>query len=35
MREGELVGQFEGFDISEDELVGACYSDEPEPVPAS
>jgi ABC-type sugar transport system ATPase subunit len=35
MREGELVGQFEGFDISEDELVGACDSDEPEPVPAS
>jgi ABC-type sugar transport system ATPase subunit len=35
MREGELVGQFEGFDISEEELVGACYSHEAEPLAAS
>jgi ABC-type sugar transport system ATPase subunit len=35
MREGELVGQFEGVDISEEELVGACYSHEAEPLAAS
>jgi ABC-type sugar transport system ATPase subunit len=35
MREGELVGQFEGVDISEEELVGACYSHEAEPQPAT
>lgn len=35
MREGELVGQFEGMDISEEELVGACYSHEAEPLAAS
>ena len=31
----ELVGQFEGVDISEVELVGACYSHEAEPLAAS
>jgi len=35
MREGELVGQFEGMDISEGELVDACYSHEAEPLAAS
>jgi ABC-type sugar transport system ATPase subunit len=35
MREGELVGQFDGVDISEEELVGACYSHEAEPLAAS
>lgn len=35
MREGELVGQFEGLTISEEELVGACYSHEAEPLAAS
>jgi ABC-type sugar transport system ATPase subunit len=35
MREGELVGQFEGVDISEGELVDACYSHEAEPLAAS
>jgi ABC-type sugar transport system ATPase subunit len=35
MREGELVGQFEGVDIAEEELIGACYSHEAEPLAAS
>lgn len=35
MREGELVGQFDGMDISEGELVDACYSHEAEPLAAS
>jgi ABC-type sugar transport system ATPase subunit len=35
MREGELVAQFEGVDISEGELVDACYSHEAEPLAAS
>lgn len=34
MREGELVGQFEGVEVSEEELVGACYSDEAQPLAA-